>query len=68
MASTRPSIRSCSGPGAGGVTTTTQPPEFRVPSDDDPVRILVAGEVAVADRAARRTGGNGYVSKALTGD
>lgn len=31
-------------PGAGGVTTTTRPPEFRVPSEDEPVRILVAGD------------------------
>lgn len=32
-------------PGAGGgVTTTTRPPEFRVPSAADPVRILVAGD------------------------
>jgi hypothetical protein len=31
-------------PGSGGVTTTTRPPEFRVPTDDDPVRILVAGD------------------------
>ena len=31
-------------PGAGGVTTTTRPPEFRVPSEAEPVRILVAGD------------------------
>lgn len=38
-------VRPGSGPdGSGGVTPTTQPPDFRVPSDDDPVRILVAGD------------------------
>lgn len=36
-------VRPDGGPG-GSVTTTTQPPEFRVPSDDAPVRILVAGD------------------------
>jgi hypothetical protein len=28
----------------GGATTTTRPPEYRVPSDAEPVRILVAGD------------------------
>ncbi len=37
-------VRPGAGPDGGSVTTTTQPPEFRVPSDDDPVRILVAGD------------------------
>lgn len=37
-------VRPGSGPGTDGVTTTTQPPEFRVPSDEEPVRILVAGD------------------------
>ncbi len=31
-------------PGEPGVTTTTLPPDFRVPSVEDPVRILVAGD------------------------
>ena len=42
----RPGSSPGSGSGAdgGGVTTTTRPPEFRLPSDDEPVRILVAGD------------------------
>ena len=31
-------------PGADAVTTTTRPPEYRLPSQADPVRILVAGD------------------------
>ncbi len=44
-------------PGAGGVTTTTVPPEFRVPSESDPLRILVAGDSLM-----------GYVGPALVNE